>query len=161
MDRKANIEDLVAWQKSKELSVAAFRITEETGISRNEILKDKLVRSALNVPYGIATSYGMKRGQGSLDALYESRAGLFEFKTTMSIAVDLGLIPSERIDEIQPLTEHVDRLLSGLIQYKEESRNGFKKNRNHRGNNSGSASEEVNFNSLETDSSTSDISFNF
>ena len=82
------------------------------------------MHSALEVSYGVARSYGVKQRVKSLENLYEARECIFEFKTAMAIGVDLGAISHEQSTEIQPLVDHTDKLVSGLIQYKEDANKG-------------------------------------
>jgi four helix bundle protein len=133
MDRKGNLEDLVAWQKAKELATTAYQLAKETAISGDSFLKEKLIRSSMSVPVGLARSYGIKRRDEALDSLYEARAGLYEYKTTLAISADLSLIDTEKVSELTPLIDHTDKLISGLIQYKEDARNGKSTRRRFQG----------------------------
>ena len=83
-----------------------------------------MIDSVLEVSYSIARSYGVKQRIQSLENLYQAREAIFEFKTAFSIAIDLGMISSESTIDIQPLIDHTDKLVSGLIQYKEDARKG-------------------------------------
>ncbi|MHB8258747.1 MAG: four helix bundle protein [Bacteroidia bacterium] len=127
--KRGNIEDLVAWQKAKELAVTAYKLAGS--INLDNLIKDKLVHSALDVSYGVARSYGVKQRVKSLENLYEARECIFEFKTAMAIGVDLGAISHEQSAEIQPLVDHTDKLVSGLIQYKEDANKGKVRSKNN------------------------------
>jgi four helix bundle protein len=121
-EKKGNIEDLVAWQKAKELATVAYKLINSS--NSDDVLKDKMIDSVLEVSYSIARSYGVKQRIQSLENLYQAREAIFEFKTAFSIAIDLGMISSESTIDIQPLIDHTDKLVSGLIQYKEDARKG-------------------------------------
>lgn len=121
-EKKGNIEDLVAWQKAKELSVTAYKLI--TATNTDAMLKEKMLTSVLEVPYSIARSYGVKQRVQSLENLYEARECIFEFKTALAISVDLGMLSEMQSAEIIPLVDHTDKLVSGLIQYKEDARKG-------------------------------------
>src|SRR5687767_9899546 len=114
VEKKGNIEDLVAWQKAKELAVNAYRMVKST--NTDAILKEKMLESVLEVPYSIARSYGVKQRIQSLENLYEARESIFEFKTALAISVDLGMVAEMQSAEILPLVDHTDKLVSGLIQ---------------------------------------------
>jgi len=122
VEKKGNIEDLVAWQKAKELAITAYRMVNTT--NTDAILKEKMLHSVLEVPYSIARSYGVKQRIQSLENLYEARESIFEFKTALAISVDLGMVAEMQSSEIQPLVDHTDKLVSGLIQYKEDAKKG-------------------------------------
>lgn len=122
VEKKGNIEDLVAWQKAKELAVTAYKMVNAT--NTDAILKEKMLQSVLEVPYSIARSYGVKQRLQSLENLYEARESIFEFKTALAISVDLSMISEMQSSEIQPLVDHTDKLVSGLIQYKEDAKKG-------------------------------------
>jgi four helix bundle protein len=146
-EKKGNIEDLVAWQKSKELAATAYKLVNAT--NADEILKDKMIYSVLEVSYAIARSYGVKQRVQSLENLYQAREAIFEFKTAFSIAIDLGMISAESTIDIQPLLDHTDKLVSGLIQYKEDARKGkvrkpYSQNQS-RGNSEGNSTQSDNF----------------
>ena len=128
-ERKGNIEDLVAWQKAKELAVTAYKLANS--INLDALIKDKLIYAALEVSYAVARSYGVKQRVKSLENLYEAREYVFEFKTAMAIGVDLGAISHEQSAEIQPLVDHTDKLVSGLIQYKEDANKGKSRPKNN------------------------------
>ncbi len=121
-EKKGNIEDLVAWQKAKELAVIAYKTLSAT--NTDAILKEKMLSSVLEVPYSIARSYGVKQRIQSLENLYEARESIFEFKTALAISVDLGMVAEMQSIEIIPLVDHTDKLVSGLIQYKEDAKKG-------------------------------------
>lgn len=121
-EKKGNIEDLVAWQKAKELATTAYKLVNAT--NADDVLKHKMIDSVLEVSYAIARSYGVKQRIQSLENLYQAREAIFEFKTAFSISVDLGMIESQATLDIQPLIDHTDKLVSGLIQYKEDARKG-------------------------------------
>lgn len=121
-EKKGNIEDLVAWQKAKELAVTAYKMVNAT--NTDAILKEKMLSSVLEVPYSIARSYGVKQRVQSLENLYEARESIFEFKTALAISVDLGMMAEMQSSELQPLIDHTDKLVSGLIQYKEDAKKG-------------------------------------
>ncbi len=121
-EKKGNIEDLVAWQKAKELAVNAYRVINTT--NTDAILKEKMLSSVLEVPYSIARSYGVKQRIQSLENLYEARESIFEFKTALAISVDLGMVAEMQSSDLLPLVDHTDKLVSGLIQYKEDARKG-------------------------------------
>ncbi|HXP51337.1 MAG TPA: four helix bundle protein [Bacteroidia bacterium] len=142
-EKKGNIEDLVAWQKAKELAVTAYKLV--ASINLDAVIKDKLIHSALEVSYSVARSYGVKQRAQSLENLYEARECIFEFKTAMAIAVDLGVVSHDQAAEVQPLVDHTDKLVSGLIQYKEDARKGKvrPKSNNYRGGNGNSDSGNV------------------
>ena len=74
-EKKGNIEDLVAWQKAKELAVTAYKLVKAT--NSDAILKEKMLASVLEVPYSIARSYGVKQRVQSLENLYEARESIF------------------------------------------------------------------------------------
>ncbi|MBS1646643.1 MAG: four helix bundle protein [Bacteroidetes bacterium] len=131
-EKKGNIEDLVAWQKAKELAVNAYKLVN--GINLDATIKDKLIHSALEVSYSVARSYGVKQRVQSLENLYEARECIFEFKTALAISIDLGAITHEQTIDILPLVEHTDKLVSGLIQYKEDVRKGKMRNNKPGGN---------------------------
>jgi four helix bundle protein len=51
-------EDLVVWQKSRDLSVSIYRSTAQGAFSRDFALRDQIRRAAVSVMSNIAEGFG-------------------------------------------------------------------------------------------------------
>ena len=52
------IEDMLAWQKAKALTIEIYKITNEPLFSKDFGLKDQIRRAAVSVPSNIAEGFG-------------------------------------------------------------------------------------------------------
>lgn len=110
--RMRRYEDLFLWQKAMELAKMVYLL--QKGLPKEEMygLGDQIRRAVVSVPSNIAEGYG----RGS-DAEFEhflaiSRGSLFEVKTQLQLAEDIGLLKVN--DEVWNLIDEVGKLLNGL-----------------------------------------------
>ena len=52
------IEDMIAWQKAKMLTIEIYKLTNEPLFSKDFGLKDQIRRAAVSVPSNIAEGFG-------------------------------------------------------------------------------------------------------
>lgn len=115
-ERIRSFRDLVAWQRSVELSLDVYRGTAEFPSDERFGLVSQLRRAAVSVPSNIAEGYGRGSKQDYLRFLKVARGSLFELETQMTIACRLGFLREQIFDRLDELTKEVGRVLSGLIK---------------------------------------------
>ena len=88
------LEELVAWQKAKNLAIDIYKITNEPLFSKDFGLKDQIRRAAVSVPSNIAEGYGRGGTNEFKNFLSIAKGSLYEVKTQLIIAYELGLVDS-------------------------------------------------------------------
>ncbi len=120
-DRPSNISgkiksytDLLAWQKSKELSVKIYKLTE--GFPKYEMfgLVSQMRRAAVSVPANLAEGFG-RWGKKEKDQFFSIASGsLSELETHLIIAKEISLISTEEFKVVINLATDAHKLINGL-----------------------------------------------
>lgn len=107
-------EDLVAWQKARQLTSAIYRITSLSDFARDFGLRDQIRRAAVSVMSNIAE--GFDRGSRSEfhQFLVIAKASCAEVRSQLYVAQDVGYIDQETFDTVSSSTSELSRILGGL-----------------------------------------------
>lgn len=111
------IEDMLAWQKAKRLTIEIYKITNEPLFSKDFGLKDQIRRAAVSVPSNIAEGFGRGGTNEFKNFLSISKGSLYEVKTQLIIAFELGLVDEKLKEQLILNIEEITGMISGLIKY--------------------------------------------
>lgn len=109
----ARFEDIIAWQKAKELTVLIY---SEFKSSRDFIFKDQIQRASLSIMNNIAEGFGRQGPREFRQFLYIARGSCFEVHSMIHLARDLGSISSESFEQMESLVNESGKIISGLIR---------------------------------------------
>ncbi|MBI5006916.1 MAG: four helix bundle protein [Nitrosomonadales bacterium] len=110
----SRFEELIAWQKARELAAAIYRLTSQGAFSKDFGLKDQIQRAAVSVMSNIAE--GFERG-GSAEFhqfLLIAKASCAELRAQLYVALDVGYIDQAAFEKTFEQAEEVARLVGGL-----------------------------------------------
>ena len=110
-----HFKDLVAWQKSIELTAELYKLTEV--FPRRELygLADQIRRAAVSVASNIAEGQAHFSKREFCHYLHHSRGSLAEIETQIIIAERLHYISTSQLDcELHHIHE-IGRIINGLI----------------------------------------------
>ena len=111
--RIERFEDIVAWQKAKELAVSVYKILEH---SRDYGFNDQLQRAAVSVMNNISEGFERKSNNEFSHFLYISKGSCAEVRSMLHLAVELGKVDETAASQIIGLSEEISKTLSGLIR---------------------------------------------
>jgi four helix bundle protein len=111
------IEDMLAWQKAKALTIEIYKITNEPLFSKDFGLKDQIRRAAVSVPSNIAEGFGRGGTNEFKNFLSISKGSLYEVKTQLILAYELGLVEEKLKEQLIINIEEVTGMIAGLIKY--------------------------------------------
>ena len=111
------LEDIITWQKSKTLAIDIYKITYEPLFSKDFGLKDQIRRAAVSVPSNIAEGFGRGGTNEFKNFLSISKGSLYEVKTQLIIAYELGLVEEKLKEQLILNIEEVTGMIAGLIKY--------------------------------------------
>jgi four helix bundle protein len=109
-----SFRDLIVWQRSMQLTVAIYRLTQN--FPREEIygLTSQIRRSAVSIPSNIAE--GQLRTGEFRQFLGVARGSNSELQTQLEIARSLGFGDSKLIDEADSLSHEVGKMLFAMLE---------------------------------------------
>jgi four helix bundle protein len=115
---KKNIEshrDLLVWQRSMDLVVSIYRITQKLPSHEQFGLISQLRRAAVSIPSNIAEGYGRQSTGNYRQFLSVSRGSLLELETQIELCVRLEyLTKAETVTVMSDITE-ISKMLTSLI----------------------------------------------
>ena len=110
--RMRSYEDLLVWQKSMLLAKNVY--LAQRGLPKAELygLGDQIRRAVVSVPSNIAEGFGRESDAEFNRFLSIARGSLFEAKTQLQLANELGFLRLEH--ELIQLIDEVGKLINGL-----------------------------------------------
>lgn len=111
-----SFRDLLVWQRSIQLSVSIYRLSQD--FPREELygLTSQMRRSAVSVPSNIAEGHGRLSTGEYRQFLGIARGSNFELQTQIEIARALGLGKSELLDDAEGLSHEVGKMIHGILE---------------------------------------------
>ena len=111
-----NFNDLLVWQKARDLVKAVYQGTR--GFPPEEIygLTAQLRRAAVSVPSNIAEGYGRGTRKEYVKFLRTARGSLYEVQTQLLLAQDLGYLSPAKAEEVMQSAARCCQLLNGLLR---------------------------------------------
>ncbi|MAG12876.1 four helix bundle protein [bacterium] len=106
-------EDLVCWQRSRELTrevYSAFKANPDRG------LKDQIQRASVSVMSNIAEGFESGTKQEFLNYLYIAKASAGEVRSQLYVASDVGYLNIETFKSLKSLAEECSKLISSFIK---------------------------------------------
>jgi four helix bundle protein len=107
-------EDLIAWQKARELTRAVFQVTERPGLSKKYGLVDQIERASVSVMSNIAE--GFERGSAAEfhQFLFVAKSSCAEVRSLLYVLLDAGYLDDPAFRTLQAQANEVGRVVGGL-----------------------------------------------
>ena len=107
-------EDLVAWQKGRELTRNIYAVTTAENFRRDYGLKDQIRRAAVSVMSNIAEGFERAGKAEFHQFLVIAKGSCAEVRSQLYVALDAGYISKTQFDGLQAQAEEVARIVGGL-----------------------------------------------
>ncbi|HEX4029885.1 MAG TPA: four helix bundle protein [Terracidiphilus sp.] len=111
-----SFRDLTVWQRSIQMTVAVYRLTQD--FPREEIygLTSQMRRAAVSVPSNIAEGHGRLSTGEYKQFLGIARGSNFELQTQIEIARALGKGDPKLLNETEGLSHEVGKMIFGILE---------------------------------------------
>ena len=120
-------EDLIFWQKSRELTKLVHTATRKPEFRKDFGLKEQVQRSCVSVMSNVAEGFGRGGNSEFIQFLFVAKGSLSEVKSQIYIALDLNYIASSEFKKAYEMTEEISRLINSFIKsLKNTARKGLK-----------------------------------
>lgn len=116
-----SFEDILAWQKARELCKIAGGYIDEGRFKRNFSLLDQIERSSGSIMDNIAEGFERSGNREFLQFLYISKGLCGEFRSQLYRALDRKYINEPEFNQLYQLAKDIISLLQKLINYLEQS----------------------------------------
>jgi four helix bundle protein len=120
-------EDLIFWQRSRELSQLIYSCTKTGKFCTDFGLKDQIQRSSVSVMSNIAEGFGRGSNKEFIQFLFIAKGSLAEVQSQLYVALDQGYIDEHIFTKAYEKSSEVCKLINAFISSLEKSsKKGFK-----------------------------------
>lgn len=107
-------EDLIAWQKARELTRAIYQVTKSISFANDHSVTNQLRRAAVSVMSNITE--GFERGNpGDFHRfLVIAKASCAEIRSQFYVAFDSGYLKQAEVESLTNQAREVSRIVGGL-----------------------------------------------
>ncbi len=106
-------EDIIAWQKARELTIAIYKAFEKSTDFR---YKDQIESASVSIMNNIAEGFERRTNKEFRKFLYIAKGSSGEVRSMLYLAKDLTKTNEETFRYLYDLSIEVSKLLSGLIK---------------------------------------------
>jgi len=112
--RVERFEDLIAWQKARDLTKQIYLLTRNSAFSRDFGLRGQIERASVSVMSNLAE--GFERGGRTEfhQFIVIAKASCAEVRSQLYVALDVGYITQEQFESVMNLADEVSRIIGGL-----------------------------------------------
>ena len=114
MEKVKRFEDLIAWQKARELTKEIYKVTSKDRFSKDFGLRDQIRRASVSVMSNIAEGFDRGGRAEFHQFLVVAKASCAEVRSQLYVAQDVGYINEEKFIQIKTQAEEVSRIVGGL-----------------------------------------------
>ena len=110
-------EDIVAWQKARELTAEIYRCSQQQRLRKDFALRDQMVRAAISIMANIAEGFGRRSDKEFASFLNFSHGSVAETQSHLYVALDLKYISESNFSDLYRLFDEVSRMIMGLTNH--------------------------------------------
>jgi four helix bundle protein len=107
-------EDLLAWQKARQLTRASYAVTSTGGAFQDFGLRNQIQRAAVSVMSNIAEGFDRHKPTEFCHYLSIAKASCAEIRSQLYVALDVGYITESEFLATSNLCLETSRIINGL-----------------------------------------------
>ena len=117
-------EDLIAWQKARELTRAIYEVTRQGAFAKDYGLSGQIQRAAISIMSNIAEGFERGNPREFHQFLSISKSSCAEVRSQLYASLDAGYIDSNVFHELMGLAKETGKIVGGLRASVERKRDG-------------------------------------
>lgn len=114
VEKVEKFEDLIVWQKARELTRQIYRLTREGLLSKDYGLCDQIRRAAVSVMSNVAEGFDRGSRAEFHKFVVIAKGSCAEIRSQLHVALDAGYIDPNQFDQLYGMALEVSRILGGL-----------------------------------------------
>jgi four helix bundle protein len=107
-------EELIAWQKARELTRAIYQVTREGAFASDVSLARQVQRAAVSIMSNIAEGFERRGRREFQQFLFTAKGSCAEVRSQLYVAFDIGYIEESDFQRLLGQAEEVARVVGGL-----------------------------------------------
>ena len=112
----SGFRDLKVWQRSKELAVIIYKLTQKGPFTRDFGFRDQIRRAAVSVPSNLAEGDERGSNKDAVRFFYFAKGSLAEIQTQLEIAYEIGYLEQQTLTELEEKCVIIGKMLGSLIK---------------------------------------------
>ena len=114
MAKIERFEDLIAWQKARELTRAIYEVTRHGAFAKDYGLSGQIQRAAVSIMSNLAEGFE-RGGRGEFHQfLSTAKASCAEVRSQLYVALDVDYLDKPVFNRLMQQAEEVGRIVGGL-----------------------------------------------
>ena len=111
------LEQISAWQQSRQLTKQIYMVTSQGTFAKDYALKDQIRRASVSIMSNIAEGFE-RSGTGEFNQFLSTAKGSAgEVRSQLYVALDQGYITNNAFEELCANVLQISRMISGLMGY--------------------------------------------
>ncbi len=106
-------EDIIAWQKAKEMTIMIYSLFR---LNHDFRFRDQIQRASVSIMNNIAEGFERKGNKEFKKFLFISKGSCAEVRSMSYLALDLKYISFLQHNDLRSKTEEISKILSGFIK---------------------------------------------
>ena len=107
-------EDLIAWQKARELTQAIYQVSRQGALAKDLGLARQIQRAAVSIMSNIAEGFERRGRREFHQSLSTAKASCAEVRSQLYVAFDVGYLGESDFLQLLAQAEEVGRVVGGL-----------------------------------------------
>jgi four helix bundle protein len=107
-------EDLIAWQKARELTQAIYEVTRQGAFAKDYGLSGQIQRAAVSVMSNIAEGFERGNPREFHQFISIAKASCAEVRSQLYVALDAGYLNEELFRHLMALAKETGKIIGGL-----------------------------------------------
>ena len=121
MSKIERFEDIVAWQRARELTREVYGCSKVGAFAKDFGLKDQIQRAAVSTMGNIAEGFDRGGDKEFIQFLSTSKGSCGEVRSHLYVSLDQQYITPVQFDQLYGKADEVGKLLSGFMTYLQNS----------------------------------------
>ncbi|WP_318311195.1 four helix bundle protein [Flagellimonas crocea] len=117
---KKGFEQILSWQKARELNKEIYKITEVNKFGKDFALRDQIRRASISISSNIAEGFGRKSDREFIYFLNVAKASSYEVKSQLYLALDIEYLDDEVFRRLYEICDEISMTIHGLIKHLEK-----------------------------------------
>ncbi len=117
MGKFRRFEEIVAWQKSREVVNEIYDIFENACIKKDFVLQNQITRASISVMLNIAEGFGRKTNSEFRQHIVIAHGSIAEVQSGLYIVLDRKYIDKIKFESLYNKCDEISKMLMGLIKY--------------------------------------------
>ena len=122
--RIEEFEDLIAWQKARDLAREIYRVTQQGAFAKDYGLSGQIQRAAVSIMSNIAEGFERGNPREFHQFLSVAKASCAEVRSQLYVALDAGYLDEEHFQILMRLAKETGKVIGGLRVSVERRRDG-------------------------------------